>query len=79
MKNTLKTGSPLFSSHMLDLSAEEIDFNLSECERLLKRMSPIGMSLEIELGVTGGRKMELDQMMILELIILCYILNQRIV
>ena len=31
-----KFGKPLFSSHMLDLSAEEIDFNLSECERLLK-------------------------------------------
>ena len=51
-----KTGSPLFSSHMLDLSAEEIDFNLSECERLLKRMSQIGLSLEIELGVTGGEE-----------------------
>ncbi|MEC9457253.1 MAG: class II fructose-bisphosphate aldolase, partial [Candidatus Neomarinimicrobiota bacterium] len=51
-----KTGNPLYSSHMLDLSAEDIDFNLSECERMLKRMSPIGMSLEIELGVTGGEE-----------------------
>jgi len=51
-----KTGSPLFSSHMLDLSAEDIDLNLSECERMLKRMAPIGMSLEIELGVTGGEE-----------------------
>ncbi len=51
-----KTGRPLYSSHMLDLSAEDIDFNLSECERLLKRMSKIGMSLEIELGVTGGEE-----------------------
>jgi len=51
-----ETGSPLFTSHMLDLSAEDIDFNLSECERLLKRMAPIGMSLEIELGVTGGEE-----------------------
>ena len=51
-----KTGRPLFSSHMLDLSGEEIDFNLSECERMLKRMAPIGMSLEIELGVTGGEE-----------------------
>ena len=49
-------GKPLYSSHMLDLSAEDIDFNLSECERLLKRMAPIGMSLEIELGVTGGEE-----------------------
>ena len=55
-ENFNKTGSPLFSSHMLDLSAEDIDFNLSECERLLKRMAPIGMSLEIELGVTGGEE-----------------------
>ena len=51
-----KTGCPLFSSHMLDLSGEEIDFNLSECEKMLKRMAPIGMSLEIELGVTGGEE-----------------------
>ncbi|MBT4660783.1 MAG: class II fructose-bisphosphate aldolase [Candidatus Marinimicrobia bacterium] len=51
-----KYGKPLYSSHMLDLSAEDIDFNLSECERLLKRMTPIGMSLEIELGVTGGEE-----------------------
>tara|TARA_B100000686_G_scaffold355297_1_gene472198 strand:- start:17319 stop:18392 length:1074 start_codon:yes stop_codon:yes gene_type:complete len=51
-----KTGKPLYSSHMLDLSAEDIEFNLSECERMLKRMAPIGMSLEIELGVTGGEE-----------------------
>ena len=51
-----KFGKPLYSSHMLDLSAEEIDFNLSESKRLLERMAPIGMSLEIELGVTGGEE-----------------------
>lgn len=50
------TGKPLFSSHMLDLSADDLDFNLSECERVLKRMAPLGMSLEIELGVTGGEE-----------------------
>ena len=55
-KHYEKTGRPLFSSHMLDLSAEDIDLNLSECERMLKRMAPIGMSLEIELGVTGGEE-----------------------
>ncbi len=49
-------GKPLFSSHMLDLSAEEIDFNLSESKRLLERMSKVGLSLEIELGVTGGEE-----------------------
>lgn len=51
-----KYGKPLFTSHMLDLSAEDIDFNLSESKRLLERMAPIGMSLEIELGVTGGEE-----------------------
>ncbi len=51
-----QTGRPLFSSHMLDLSAEDIDFNLSQSARLLKRMAPMGMSLEIELGVTGGEE-----------------------
>lgn len=49
-------GKPLFSSHMLDLSAEPIDFNLSESARLLERMAKIDMSLEIELGVTGGEE-----------------------
>ena len=49
-------GKPLYTSHMLDLSAEDIDFNLSESKRLLERMAPIGMSLEIELGVTGGEE-----------------------
>lgn len=51
-----KNGRPLFSSHMLDLSEEPIDDNLAECARLLKRLSKIGMSLEIELGVTGGEE-----------------------
>ena len=51
-----KAGRPLFSSHMLDLSADPIAFNLSESARLLERMNKIGMSLEIELGVTGGEE-----------------------
>ena len=51
-----ETGKPLFSSHMLDLSEEPIDWNLGECARILKRMAPMGMSLEIELGVTGGEE-----------------------
>jgi fructose-bisphosphate aldolase class II len=41
---------------MLDLSADPMDFNLSECARILERMSKIDMSLEIELGVTGGEE-----------------------
>ena len=51
-----RTGKPLFSSHMLDLSADPIEFNLSESARLLERMTKLGMSLEIELGVTGGEE-----------------------
>jgi fructose-bisphosphate aldolase class II len=51
-----QTGKPLFSSHMLDLSADPMEFNLSECARILERMSKIDMSLEIELGVTGGEE-----------------------
>jgi fructose-bisphosphate aldolase class II len=50
------TGRSLFSSHMLDLSEEPIDWNLNECARILKRMAAMGMSLEIELGVTGGEE-----------------------
>ena len=49
-------GKPLYSSHMLDLSADPIDFNLSESARLLERMARMGMSIEIELGVTGGEE-----------------------
>jgi fructose-bisphosphate aldolase class II len=51
-----ETGKPLFSSHMLDLSEDPIDFNLSESARILERAAKIGMSIEIELGVTGGEE-----------------------
>ncbi|MBN8521444.1 MAG: class II fructose-bisphosphate aldolase [Alphaproteobacteria bacterium] len=51
-----KRGFPLFSSHMIDLSEEPIDENLHECARILKRVVPLGMSIEIELGVTGGEE-----------------------
>lgn len=51
-----KTGKPLFSSHMLDLSEEPLEENLAECKRMLSRMAPLKMSLEIELGVTGGEE-----------------------
>lgn len=47
---------PLFSSHMLDLSAEPLEDNLVECERILPHMAKLGISLEIELGVTGGEE-----------------------
>lgn len=51
-----ETGKPLFSSHMLDLSEEPLEANLAECARILTRMAKIDMSLEIELGVTGGEE-----------------------
>jgi len=55
-KHFEKTGRPLFSSHMLDLSEETLEFNLGECARILPRMTKLGMSLEFELGVTGGEE-----------------------
>ncbi|WP_200763751.1 class II fructose-bisphosphate aldolase [Nitrosophilus alvini] len=51
---------PLFSSHMIDLSEEPLEENLSTCEKYLERMSKIGMTLEIELGVTGGEEDGVD-------------------
>ncbi|MCP5458804.1 MAG: class II fructose-bisphosphate aldolase [Gammaproteobacteria bacterium] len=51
-----ETGKPLFSSHMLDLSEESLEFNLNECARILTRMAKLNMNLEIELGVTGGEE-----------------------
>ncbi len=50
------TKKTLFSSHMIDLSAEKIDDNLEVSEFFLRRLAKIGMSLEIELGVTGGEE-----------------------
>ncbi|HRK97994.1 MAG TPA: class II fructose-bisphosphate aldolase [Alphaproteobacteria bacterium] len=49
-------GRPLFSSHMVDLSEESLDDNISESARLLKRMAALDMSIEIELGCTGGEE-----------------------
>ena len=54
------TGEPLFSSHMLDLSEEPIEENLDTCVAFLRRMAPIGMTLEIELGITGGEEDGVD-------------------
>ena len=55
-----KHGKPLFSSHMIDLSEEPIEENIEICKKYLKRMSAIGMTLEIELGVTGGEEDGVD-------------------
>lgn len=52
--------APLFSSHMLDLSEEPLHENLEICAKFLKRMSALGMTLEIELGVTGGEEDGVD-------------------
>lgn len=55
-----ETGKPLFSSHMLDLSEEPLEENIAICKRYLERMSKMGMTLEIELGVTGGEEDGVD-------------------
>ncbi|SFV66721.1 Fructose-bisphosphate aldolase class II [hydrothermal vent metagenome] len=53
-------GKPLFSSHMIDLSEEPIEENIKTCKEYLARMSKIGITLEIELGVTGGEEDGVD-------------------
>jgi len=54
------TGEPLFSSHMLDLSEESMEENIDICVSHLERMSRMGMTLEIELGITGGEEDGVD-------------------
>lgn len=51
---------PLFSSHMLDLSEEPLEENIHTSAEFYKRMAPLGMSIEIELGVTGGEEDGVD-------------------
>ena len=53
-------GKPLFSSHMIDLSEESLEENIETCKKYLDRMSKIGMTLEIELGITGGEEDGVD-------------------
>ena len=55
-----ENGVPLFSSHMLDLSEEPIEENIEICKTYLQRMSKMGMTLEIELGITGGEEDGVD-------------------
>jgi fructose-bisphosphate aldolase class II len=55
-----KYGKPLFSSHMLDLSEEPLHENIGICKRYLEQMSRMGMTLELELGVTGGEEDGVD-------------------
>ncbi len=59
-KHFAATGKPLFSSHMLDLSEESLKENIEICGQYLARMSKMDMTLEIELGVTGGEEDGVD-------------------
>ncbi|WP_033960128.1 class II fructose-bisphosphate aldolase [Psychroserpens jangbogonensis] len=55
-----ETGKSLYSSHMIDLSEEPIEENIEICKTYLERMSKMGMTLEIELGITGGEEDGVD-------------------
>ena len=55
-----ENGVPLFSSHMIDLSEESLEENIEICKTYLARMSKMGMTLEIELGITGGEEDGVD-------------------
>ena len=55
-----KNGHSLYSSHMIDLSEEPIEENIGICKTYLERMDPLGMTLEFELGVTGGEEDGVD-------------------
>ncbi len=59
-KHFSKYGKPLYSSHMLDLSEEPLHENIEICVDYLRRMSRLGITLEIELGVTGGEEDGVD-------------------
>ena len=59
-KHFAETGKPLYSSHMIDLSEEPIEENIEICKTYLERMSKMGMTLEIELGITGGEEDGVD-------------------
>ena len=55
-----KTGKPLYSSHMLDLSEEPLQENLAISSKYFERMAKMGMTLEVEIGVTGGEEDGVD-------------------
>ena len=59
-KHFAETGKSLFSSHMIDLSEEPIEENIAICKDYLARMSKMDMTLEIELGITGGEEDGVD-------------------
>ena len=53
-------GKPLYSSHMIDLSEEPLEENIEICKEHLTRMAKMDMTLEIELGITGGEEDGVD-------------------
>lgn len=59
-KHFAETGKPLYSSHMIDLSEESLEENIETCKKYLERMDKMGMTLEIELGITGGEEDGVD-------------------
>ncbi len=59
-KYFIETGKSLYSSHMIDLSEEPLEENIKICKKYLERMSKMGMTLEIELGITGGEEDGVD-------------------
>lgn len=59
-KHFLETGKSLYSSHMIDLSEEPLHENIEICKSYLQRMSKMNMTLEIELGITGGEEDGVD-------------------
>lgn len=59
-KHFAETGKSLFSSHMIDLSEEPLHENMEICKTYLERMSKMDMTLEIELGITGGEEDGVD-------------------
>ncbi|QNM84757.1 class II fructose-bisphosphate aldolase [Polaribacter pectinis] len=59
-KHFAETGKSLYSSHMIDLSEEPLEENIAICKEYLARMSKMDMTLEIELGITGGEEDGVD-------------------
>ncbi|KMT64847.1 class II fructose-bisphosphate aldolase [Catenovulum maritimum] len=59
-KHFAATGKPLFSSHMIDLSEESLTENIETCAKYLEKLSKLGITLEIELGCTGGEEDGVD-------------------
>ncbi|NQY92884.1 MAG: class II fructose-bisphosphate aldolase [Campylobacteraceae bacterium] len=59
-KHFIKTGRPLFTSHMLDLSEEPLEENIETCVEYFRKMTDIDMMIEIELGITGGEEDGID-------------------